>query len=77
MLFRSGEPYRQSLDKLRGLKGNVKKALSNPKGYRRQLNRAIKKHSVITRKAVKNTMKSFAKATGFINALGRLKRLIN
>lgn len=37
-----GEPYRKSIDNLKRVRGNVSKALSNPKGYRHQINRAVK-----------------------------------
>ena len=68
-----GTAYRNSLDYMESLKGNVSKALSNPKEYRHKINRAIKKHKVITRTAIKSTTRSFAFATVFSNTAGRLK----
>ena len=68
-----GMPYRKSLDNLNSVKGNVSKALSNPKGYRHQINRAIKRHQTTTTTAVKSTTKSFVKASVFSNFLGKLK----
>ncbi len=68
-----GTPYRNSLDNLSRVKGNVSKALSNPKNYRRQINRAIKRHRTISRTAVKATTKSFVLANLFSNVSGRLK----
>ena len=68
-----GTAYSNSLNKLNSVKGNVSKALSNPKGYRQQINRAIKTHQVTTRTAVKSTSKSFAKASFFSNFVGKVK----
>ena len=35
--------YKKSIDTLNSLKGNVSKAIRNPKNYRHKINRAIKK----------------------------------
>ena len=59
-----GEPYRKSIDNLKRVRGNVSKALSNPKGYR---------HRITTRRTIKSTTKSFAAASFFSNILGRVK----
>lgn len=67
--------YRTRTNQLKSLKGNIRKAISNPKGYRRQLNSAIKKHAIASRKAVKATTKSFVVATFFSTAMGRIKNL--
>lgn len=63
----------KNLNNLNSVKGNVSKAVSNPKGYRHQINRAIKTHQVTTRTAVKSTSKSFAKASFFSNFVGKVK----
>ena len=68
-----GEPYRKSIDNLKRVRGNVSKALSNPKGYRYQINRAVKRHRITTRRTIKSTTKSFAAASFFSNILGRVK----
>ena len=68
-----GEPYRKSIDNLKRVRGNVSKALSNPKGYRHQINRAVKRHRITTRRTIKSTTKSFAAASFFSNILGRVK----
>jgi len=68
-----GTPYRKSIDNLKSVKENVSKAISNPKGYRHQINRAIKTHQLTTRTAVKSTSKSFAKASFFSNFVGKVK----
>ena len=68
-----GTAYRNSLNNLNSVKGNVSKAISNPKGYRHQINRAIKTHQTTTRAAVKSTTKSFAQASFFSNFVGRVK----
>lgn len=68
-----GTAYKKSIDTLNSVKGNVSKALSNPKGYRHQINSAIKNHASMSRTAVKSTAKSFTKASGFATFWGRVK----
>lgn len=70
-----GTAYRKSLDNMKSIKGNVAKAVSNPKGYKRQINRAIKTHQRVSRTAVKSTARSFSLANLFSNIAGRIKNL--
>ena len=68
-----GTPYRNSLNNLNSVKGNVKQAISNPSAYKQQINSAIKTHQVTTRAAVKSTTTSFGLATLFSNVVSRVK----
>lgn len=68
-----GSAYKKSIDKLNSVKGNVTKAITNPKAYRHQINRAIKSHRVITRTAIKSTVKSFGLANLVSNIMGRFR----
>ena len=68
-----GTAYRNSLNNLNSVKGNVSKAISNPSAYKQQINSAITTHQVTSRIAVKSTTKSFAKASLFSNFVGRVK----
>ncbi len=68
-----GTAYRNSLNNLNSVKGNVSKAISNPSAYKQQINSAIITHQVTSRVAVKSTTKSFAKASLFSNFVGRVK----
>ena len=43
--------YKKSIDTLNSVKGKVSKAITNPKRYRHQINRAIKNHVVATKAA--------------------------
>lgn len=70
-----GTAYRNSIDNLNSVKGNVTKAISNPKGYRHQINRAIKTCQTVTKAALKSTTKSFGWANLFSNVGGRVKNL--
>ena len=60
-----GSAYREGLDNLNSLKGNIKLAISDPKGYKQRLETAINMHQVNSKNAVKKTTARFALASLF------------
>ncbi len=68
-----GTAYKKSLDNLNSVKGNITEALSNPQGYRQQINSAIKTHQSTTISSVKSTTVSFGLANIFSNFVNRVK----
>ena len=68
-----GSNYRASLDTLGGLKDDVTKALTDPQGYKNQINNAVANHQHITNAALKETTLRFGGASFFSNTIGRFK----
>jgi RHS repeat-associated protein len=70
-----GSSYRKASESLKSLKGNIHKAVKNPRRYKHDLNHAIKWHGIITRRAVKKTTKVFSYCTVASTIGGRLKKV--